>query len=165
MADTRVDTIIGGGEIVTSSQVYQAALAISGEKIVGIGPDWLLPPADSYIDATGKYVLPGLIDSHVHLDGHDNYALGSLAAAHAGLTTLVPFGTYNLEGDETLPAAVHCIREQIETTALTDFAFHFILQNRPSILGGLPEAIALGVKSYNSDRTRAPGLGHASELA
>jgi dihydroorotase-like cyclic amidohydrolase len=77
-------------------------------------------------------VLPGLIDCHVHLDGHDNYALGSLAAAHAGLTTLVPFGTYNLERDETLPAAVHRIREEIARTALTDFGFHFILQNRPA---------------------------------
>ena len=85
MADVRVDTIIGGGQIVTSSEVYEASIAISGEKIVAIGPDQLLPPADNYIDAAGKYVLPGLIDSHVHLDGHDNYALGSLAADQPGL--------------------------------------------------------------------------------
>jgi dihydropyrimidinase len=148
MADVRVNTVIAGGQIVTSSQVYESAIAISGEKIVAIGPEHLLPHADNYIDASGKYVLPGLIDSHVHLDGHDNYALGSLAAAHAGLTTLIPFGTYNLEGDETLPAAIHRTREQIEQNALTDFAFHFILQNRPSILPGLPQAINLGVKSY-----------------
>jgi dihydroorotase-like cyclic amidohydrolase len=83
----------------------------------------------------------------LHLDGHDDYALGSLAAAHAGLTTLVPFGTYRLEGDETLPSAVQRTREQIEQTALTDFALHFILQNRPSILKGLPQAIGMGVKS------------------
>ncbi len=134
--------------MVTSSQVYTAAIAISGEKIVAIGPEELLPPADNYIDATGKYVLPGLIDSHVHLDGHDDYALGSLAAAHAGLTTLIPFGTYNLEGDETLPAAITRSREEIERTALTDFAFHFIIQNRPGILAGLPQAMEMGVKSY-----------------
>ena len=101
MVDARVDTIVGGGQLVSSSQVYTAAIAIAGEKIVAIGPEELLPPADNYIDASGKYVLPGLIDCHVHLDGHDDYALGSLAAAHAGLTTLIPFGTYNLEGDET----------------------------------------------------------------
>ncbi len=148
MAEAHVDTVIVGGQIVTSSEVYESAIAISGEKIVAIGPDTLLPPADTYIDASGMYVLPGLIDSHVHLDGHDNYALGSLAAAHAGLTTLIPFGTYHVEGDETLPAAIHRTREQIEQTALTDFAFHFILQNRPSILTGLREALDLGVKSY-----------------
>ena len=148
MADTRVNTIIGGAQIVTSSEVYEAAIAISGEKIAAIGPEGLFPPADNYIDASGKYVLPGLIDCHVHLDGHDNYALGSLAAAHAGLTTLVPFGTYSLEGGETLTAAIHRIREEIARTALTDFAFHFILQNRPSILDSLPGALELGVKSY-----------------
>ena len=148
MVDARVETIVGGGQIVSSSQVYTAAIAIAGEKIVAIGPEELLPAADNYIDASGKYVLPGLIDCHVHLDGHDDYALGSLAAAHAGLTTLIPFGTYNLEGDETLPAAITRSKEEIERTALTDFAFHFILQNRPSILSGLPQAMEMGVKSY-----------------
>ncbi len=146
--DRHVDTIVVGGRIVTSSQVYEASIAIDGEKIAAIGPENLLPPADNYIDASGMFVLPGLIDCHVHLDGHDNYALGSLAAAHAGLTTLVPFGTYNLEGDETLPEAINRCREEVERTAVTDFAFHFILQNRPSILNSLPTALDMGVKSY-----------------
>ena len=146
--DRHVDTLVVGGQIVSSSQVYAASIAISGEKIVAIGPENLLPRADNYIDASGMYVLPGLIDCHVHLDGHDNYAIGSLAAAHAGLTTLVPFGTYNLEGDETLPEAISRSREEIERTALTDFGFHFILQNRPSILNSLPQALDMGVKSY-----------------
>ena len=146
--DTRVDTVIVGGQIVGSSQVYDSSIAIKGEKIVAIGPEQLLPEADRYIEAHGKFVLPGLIDSHVHLDGHDNYALGSRAAASAGLTTLVPFGTYNLEGDETLPEAIIRSKEEVESSALTDFAFHFILQNRPSILKSLPQALDLGVKSF-----------------
>ena len=125
MPANHVDTVIVGGQIVTSSQVYESSIAIAGEKIVAIGPEAYLPPADNYIDASGKFVLPGLIDSHVHLDGHDDYALGSRAAAHAGLTTLIPFGTYQLEGDETLPQATHRTRETVEQCALTDFAFHF----------------------------------------
>ena len=159
MADARVDTIIRGGQVVTSSQVYESAIAISGEKIAAIGPEHLLPPADNYIDAEGKFVLPGLIDAHVHLDGHDNYELGALAAARAGLTTLIPFGTYTLEGDETLPQAINRTKEQIDSTALVDFAFHFILQNRPSILNSLPEAMTMGVKSYKMFMTykKRPG--------
>ena len=124
MVDPRVETIIGGGQLVSSSQVYTAAIAIAGENIVAIGPEQLLPAADNYIDASGKFVLPGLIDCHVHLDGHDNYALGSLAAA------------------------IGRSKEEVEASALTDFAFHFILQNRPSILQGLPQAMEMGVKSY-----------------
>ena len=159
MADTRVDTIIRGGQVVTSSQVFDSAIAISGEKIVALGPEELLPPADTYIDAEGKFVLPGLIDAHVHLDGHDDYELGALAAARAGLTTLIPFGTYNLEGDETLPQAIGRIREEVNSTALVDFALHFILQNRPSILNSLPQALEMGVKSYKMFMTykKRPG--------
>ena len=148
MADVRVDTIIRGGQVVTSSQVYESSIAITGGKIAAIGPEELLPPADKYIDAAGKFVLPGLIDSHVHLDGHDDYELGSRAAALAGLTTIIPFGSYNLEGDETLPQAINRSKEQFADTALVDFAFHFMLQNRPDILNGLPQALEMGVKSY-----------------
>ena len=159
MFDAKVDTIVRGGQVVTSSQVYDAAIAIAGEKIVALGPEELLPPAEQYIDAEGKLVLPGLIDCHVHLDGHDNYDLGARAAAYAGLTTLVPFGTYSLDGDETLPAAAHRIREEIEASAVVDFGLHFILQNRPSILARLPEAMAMGIKSYKMFMTykKRPG--------
>ena len=82
MAEERVDTIVRGGRVVTSTQLLDAAVAIKGEKIAAVGPEHLLPQADRYIDAEGKFVLPGLIDSHVHLDGHDDYAMGALAAAH-----------------------------------------------------------------------------------
>ena len=118
MAEVRVDTIVRGGRVVTSSQAVDASIAIKGEKIVALGPEELLPQADRYIDAEGKFVLPGLIDSHVHMDGHDDYALGSLAAAHAGLTTLIPFANYELDRDETLVEAARRIREEVEATAL-----------------------------------------------
>ncbi len=148
MANGKVDTIVRGGQVVTSTQVLDAAIAISGEKIVALGPEELLPAAENYIDAEGKLVLPGLIDCHVHLDGHDDYALGAQAAAYAGLTTLVPFGTYDLETEETLPAAINRIKEEIQGSAVVDFGFHFILQNRPHILESLPQAMQMGVKSY-----------------
>jgi len=159
MAEPRVDTIVRGGKVVTSSQVLDAAVAIKGEKIAAVAPEELLPPADRYIDAEGKFVLPGLIDSHVHMDGHDDYALGALAAAHAGLTTLVPFGNYNLEGDETLVAAAQRIREEVEASALVDFGFHFILQNRPGILNSLPAVMDMGFKSFKMFMTykKRPG--------
>ena len=138
MADARVDTVVRGGQVVTSSEVYESAIAISGEKIVALGPEELLPRADNYIDASGKYVLPGLIDCHVHLDGHDNYAVGAQAAAHAGLTTLIPFGNYDMEAGESMPDAINHTREEINSSAVVDFGLHFILQNRPYILDSLP---------------------------
>jgi len=148
MPDTRVDTIVRGGQIVTSSLIYDASVAIAEGKIVAIGPEEFLPPADSYIDAEGKYVLPGLIDCHVHLDRCDSYQLGSIAAAHAGLTTLIPFGTYDMESEETLPSAINRHREEVESSAVLDFGFHYILANRPYILKTIPEALEMGVKSF-----------------
>ena len=159
MAEARVDTIVRGGRVVTSSQAVDASVAIKGEKIVALGPEELLPQADRYIDAEGKFVLPGLIDSHVHMDGHDDYALGSLAAAHAGLTTLIPFANYELDRDETLVEAARRIREEVEATALVDFGFHFILQNRPGILRSLPAVMDMGFKSFKMFMTykKRPG--------
>ena len=148
MTDVRVDTIVRGGKVVTSSEIYDSCIAISGEKIVAIGPENLLPPADRYIDAAGKYVLPGLIDCHVHLDRCDSYGLGSIAAAYSGLTTLIPFGTYDVENGESLPSAINRHREEIESTAVVDFAFHYILNNRPYILKSIPRALEMGIKSF-----------------
>ena len=158
-SQARVDTIVRGGQVVTSSQVLDAAVAIQGDKIVAVAPEHLLPPADRVIDAEGKFVLPGLIDAHVHLDGHDDYALGARAAAHAGMTTLIPFANYTLDGDETLVQAGNRIREEINASAVVDFGFHFILQNRPSILRSLPEAMDMGFKSFKMFMTykKRPG--------
>ena len=160
MVATRVDTIIRGGQVVTSSQVLDAAVAIQGDKIVAVAPEHLLPPADRVIDAEGKFVLPGLIDAHVHLDGHDDYALGARAAAHAGMTTLIPFANYTLDGDETLvPRPVTASARRSTPPTVVDFGFHFILQNRPSILRSLPEAMDMGFKSFKMFMTykKRPG--------
>ncbi len=77
MANRWADTRVVGGQVVISFQVYEASVAIDGEKVVAIGPENLLPPADNYIDAAGMYALSGLVDCQVHLDGHGSYALGS----------------------------------------------------------------------------------------
>src|SRR5215831_15838943 len=61
----RVDTIVRGGQVVTASDVFEAAVAIKGDRIAAIGPEAMLAPADRVIDASGKFVLPGLIDCHL----------------------------------------------------------------------------------------------------
>ena len=62
MSASGVDVVVRGGRVVTSTDIVEAAVAIRGDKIVAIGPDSLLPKADRVIDASGKLVLPGLID-------------------------------------------------------------------------------------------------------
>ena len=99
MTTPRVDTIVRGGKVVTASDIIETAVAIKGDKIAAIGPENLLPPADRVIDAGGRFVLPGLIDCHLHVGAeYDDWKTAAQAAAYTGLTTLLPFVVYD-EGD------------------------------------------------------------------
>ena len=67
MSSRHVDTIVHDGEVVTSSDVVRTSVAVKDGRIVALGPRELLPEAERYIDASGKYVLPGAIDApHAH---------------------------------------------------------------------------------------------------
>lgn len=148
MQGPMVDTIVRGGTVVTSSAAFKAAVAIKGEQIVAVGAEETLPPAVDYIDATGKYVLPGAIDCHLHLGGVDDWTVGPLAAARAGITTIVPFATVDETREEPLPDAVRRMKAQVSQESVVDFGFHFILPNLPYVLDGLPEAMEEGVSSF-----------------
>src|SRR5256886_13348763 len=147
MTPSGVDVVVRGGQVVTASDVFEAAVAIKGDTIVAIGPESLLPPAARVIDAAGKYVLPGLIDCHLHVGPeYDDWTTAPIAAARTRLTTLVPFVVYD-EG-ETLPKALVRLREEAAARSVLDFGFHFILNHEPHILDGIPEAFRLGVTSF-----------------
>ena len=62
------DTIVTNGRVVTATDTYSSDVAITAGKIAAIGQDLPRDNAASIIDAAGKYVLPGGIDVHTHLD-------------------------------------------------------------------------------------------------
>src|SRR5207247_10350698 len=85
-------TLIKGGTVITATDQYRGDMLIEDEKIVVIGTS-LDIQADKTIDAAGKYVLPGGIDVHTHLDmpcggskSSDDYESGTRAAALGGTT-------------------------------------------------------------------------------
>jgi dihydropyrimidinase len=135
--------------VVTTTEIVEASVAVRDGTIVAIGRDETIPTAEREIDATGKYVLPGLIDCHVHLGAvYDDWQSGPRAAAHAGLTTLLAFAEYDDQAGETLPQAIRRLSDEARQTSVVDFGFHFILNNEPRILDGLAEAVQMGVTSY-----------------
>jgi len=98
-------TLITGGTVVSATGRAAADVLIDGEKIVGVltpgsvllGTD-LAESADTVIDATGKYVIPGGIDAHTHFElpfggteASDTFESGTRAAAWGGTTTVIDF--------------------------------------------------------------------------
>lgn len=86
-----VDLVITGGTLVTPSGLRRAGVAIDGGRIVAIAADEHLPPARRTDDATGRYILPGLVDSEAHPGCYsplrDDLLTESAAAVAAGVTT------------------------------------------------------------------------------
>nr|MBK9652014.1 dihydropyrimidinase [Bacteroidota bacterium] len=89
--------LIKNGRVITASDDYVADIFVEGETISAIGKN-ISNDADTIIDAAGKFVFPGGIDPHVHLDmpfmgtfSSDNYETGTLAALHGGTTMVIDF--------------------------------------------------------------------------
>ena len=100
--------LIKNGTIVTATDFYVGDVLVEGERISTIGTS-LDVPADRVIDAAGKYVLPGGIDVHTHLDmpfggttSADDFESGTIAAAHGGTTTIVDFAI-QYQGTDAAP--------------------------------------------------------------
>ncbi|MCD6727767.1 MAG: amidohydrolase family protein [Solirubrobacteraceae bacterium] len=92
MSDAReVDLAITGGTVVSPGGPRRAGIAVEGGRIVAIADDHLLPPARSTYDATGRTIIPGLVDTEAHPGCYsplkDDLASESAAAVVAGVTT------------------------------------------------------------------------------
>jgi len=88
-----VDVVIKNGRIVFSNSILEAGLAIDKGKFVAIARNQELPAAHNVVDAKGNFVLPGVIDEHVHfmdmgLASYEDFITGSTAAAAGGVTTV-----------------------------------------------------------------------------
>src|ERR1700726_5089133 len=92
------DTVIINGRVATATDTYSSDVAISDGKITAVGQSLPRDNATKIIDAAGKYVLPGGIDVHTHLDmpfggtnSADDFETGTKAAAFGVSTTLAEF--------------------------------------------------------------------------
>src|SRR5712672_964751 len=127
-------TLIKNGTIVTAVDQYRGDVLVEGEKIAVIGMALDIPSAnvDKVIDATGKYVLPGGIDVHTHMDmpfggatSADDFETGTRAAAFGGTTTIVDFAI-QYRG-QTLHTAFDTWMQKASQKAVCDYAFHCIV--------------------------------------
>src|SRR5437899_3849476 len=124
-------TLIKNGTVVTATDQYKGDILVEDETISVIGTA-LDMHADKVIDAAGKYVLPGGIDVHTHLDmpfggatSADDFETGTRAAAFGGTTSIVDFAI-QYKG-QTLHHAWETWMKKAESKAVVDYGFHMIM--------------------------------------
>src|ERR1017187_9827142 len=148
------DTIIANGTVVTATDTYVADVAISGGKIVAIGQGIPQVNVSKIIDATGKYVFPGGIDAHTHLDmpfggstSADDFETGTTAAAFGGTPPFVVFAI-QYKGQD-LRTAFDAWMKKADGRAVSDYAFHCIMTDVPDArLDEMNALVREGVTSF-----------------
>jgi len=148
------DTIIRGGTIATASDTFSCDVGISGGKITALGAD--LGTAKEVVDATGLLVLPGGIDSHVHIAQPsgpgivmaDDFASATRSAAFGGNTMVLPFAMQ--QKGESLREVVKNYHAKADGQCYIDISFHLIIADATdSVLGQeLPALVNDGYTSF-----------------
>ncbi|MEE8273565.1 MAG: dihydropyrimidinase [Alphaproteobacteria bacterium] len=148
------DLVIKGGTVVTAADVSRCDVGVAGGRVVALAAS--LDGGRETIDAAGRLVLPGGIDSHCHIaqagslgvETADDFRSGSISAACGGTTTIIPFAA-QYKG-QSLRAGVDAYHARAEGEAVIDYAFHLIISDpTDQVLGqDLPALIREGCTSF-----------------
>ena len=131
MSNPIYDLVIRGGTVGTSSDVFVADVGITGEAIVAVGRD--LAPGKNEIDASGKFVLPGGVDAHAHIEqlsaagimNADTFESATRSAAFGGTTSVISFAAQHVGMDAR--QVVTDYTALAKRGAVIDYAFHIIV--------------------------------------
>ncbi len=148
-----MSTLIKSGRIITAEQNYLADIYIEKEQITTIGKD-LKIDADTVINANNKYVIPGGIDAHTHLDmpfggtiSCDDFENGTRAAAFGGTTCIVDFAIQS-KGNK-MREALDTWWAKAEGKATADYGFHMIITDLPDAdIEDMSDMVKEGVTSF-----------------
>lgn len=148
------DTIISGGTVVNTCATFTADVGIRDGKIAALGTD--LGDAKQTINAAGKYVVPGGIETHCHIAQEsatgamtsDDYYSGSVSAAFGGNTTIVPFAAQHR--GQTISDVVKTYDDRAAPKSVLDYSYHLIVTDPTdtAINEELPAAFARGITSF-----------------
>jgi dihydropyrimidinase len=148
------DLVIRGGTVATASDVVEADVAVRDGTIVAIGTG--LEQGSRELDARGRYVLPGGIDAHCHLDQPtsdgsrmaDDFESGTRSAVCGGTTTVIPFAA-QFKG-RSLQEAIDDYHRRAAGRSYIDYAFHLIVSDPTAdVLGReLPMYVERGYTSF-----------------
>ncbi len=146
-------TLIRGGTVIGASDIFVGDVLIEGSKISAVGSN--LNVADAkVIDASNKYVIPGGVDVHTHMDmpfggstSSDDFYTGTKAAAFGGTTTIVDFAIQ--EQGKGLRPALETWLKKAEGKAVIDYGFHIIIRDfQKNIPDEMKAMVNEGVSSF-----------------
>jgi len=129
-------TLITNGTIVTAEGSTTADVLVDGEQIALIGTNLAGAgvTADETIDAAGRWLIPGAIDVHTHMElpfggtfAKDTFETGTRAAAFGGTTTVVDFAVQSK--GKTLREGLDAWHAKAEGNAVADYGFHMIMSD------------------------------------
>ena len=148
------DLVIRNADIATAADRFSADIGVRDGRIVALGSG--LARGAGEIDAAGRLVTPGGVDSHCHLDQDtgdesvmaDDFLSGTISAACGGTTTVIPFACQ--QKGKTLRAAIDTYHQRADGRAVIDYAFHLIVTDpTPYVLEQeLPQLIEEGYTSF-----------------
>jgi len=147
------DLLIRGGLVVAGSGIQKTDVGVKGERIISVEPDLPEEEATQIISASGKYILPGVIDVHLHPVYEDDMGGISFAAAHGGITTLIHFA-YAKPGMKLIDTIKKYQEDGLKNSFL-DFGIHGTLFDPSSQIEEIPKAFDLGVTSFKMFMTYA----------
>lgn len=142
-----------GGKVISGDGVAALDVLVEGEKIVAVG-DNLEAEDGEIIDVSGKYLFPGFIDSHTHMDLDvsdtvtvDGFDTGTKAEISGGTTCIIDFATQNR--GETLSYALSHWHEKADGKASCDYAFHLAMSDwNDQVNEELENVTAKGIRSF-----------------
>lgn len=147
------DLTVRNGRISTDRATFMADIGVKDGVIVRIAPG--LPPGREDIDASGRWVLPGGIDSHCHIEQlsgmgmmcADDFYSGTVSAAFGGTTTIIPFAAQHR--GKRIPDVIADYAQRAKEKAVIDYGFHLILADpdEQALQHDLPQAIRDGITS------------------
>lgn len=162
-------TLITGGLVVTGADELHVDVLVDGGRVAALStPESHSWTADRVVDASGKYVLPGGVDGHTHMDmpfggtfSSDDFETGTRAAAWGGTTTIVDFAIQP-QGRSLVEGLDHWHAKANGKCAI-DYGFHMIMSDvNESSLKEMDALISQGVSSFKLF-TAYPGVFYSDD--
>lgn len=150
---TEYDLVIKDGLVIGSRRIKRVDVGVKAGKISTLAPGLSESDATEVIDAAGQYVLPGLLDVHVHPVYVDTIADCSLLGAFGGITTMIHYA-YAHPG-KGLADTVEKFIDEGKETSYTDFAIHGAMFDPENQVRDIEHCVEMGVNSFKMFMTYA----------